>query len=70
MRVRHSLINSLARFTRSAKHVDVEIVAFELVEDVAELGHRVGVSDCVVAHAVLLFDALDPARDSSRSPVP
>ena len=32
------------------EHVDVEVVAFELVEDVAELGHRVGVPDRVVTH--------------------
>ena len=33
MRPRHSLISSLARFTALGEHVDVEIVALELVED-------------------------------------
>src|SRR3954453_7882785 len=35
------------------EHVDVEVVALELVEDVAELGHGVGVPDGVVGIALV-----------------
>ena len=47
MRPRQSWISSLARCTRSGEHVDVEVVALELLEDVVELAHGVGVADLV-----------------------
>ena len=45
MRPRHSVISSPAAVHARREHVDVEVVALELGEDVAQLGHRVGVTD-------------------------
>ena len=50
MRARHTSMSSLARRTLHREHVDVEVVALELVEDLLELPHRLRVADRVVAH--------------------
>ncbi len=65
MRPRQSWMKLARPLHAHGEHVDVEVVALELFEDVVELAHGVGVAD-LVGHCWFLRrgDRLDAAGDA------